>query len=63
MKDAKNNELSGKTSIDRKESFKMTELNTDRIVANMICDLVARYAAKPESLDRSPPPLHLPVPR
>ena len=49
MKDVKNNELSGKTSIDRKESLTMTESNVERIVANMICDLVARYAAKPES--------------
>lgn len=49
MKDAKNNELSGKTSIDRKESLTMTESNVERIVANMIYDLVARYVTEPKS--------------
>ena len=49
MKDVKNNELSGKTSIDRKESLTMTESNVERIVANMIYDLVARYVTEPKS--------------
>lgn len=55
MKDAKNNELSGKTSIDRKESLTMTESNVERIVANMICDLVARYVTEPKSPSESTP--------
>ena len=49
MNDAKHSELSEKTSIDRKESLTMTESNVERIVANMLGDLAARYAAKPES--------------
>ncbi|MGN0602810.1 MAG: DNA-binding protein [Oscillospiraceae bacterium] len=49
MKDVTHNELSDKTSVDRKESLTMTESNVERIVANMLCDLAARYAAKSES--------------
>lgn len=49
MKDVTHSELSYKTSIDRKESLTMTESNVERIVANMLGDLAARYAAKTES--------------
>ena len=49
MKDVTHSELSYKTSIDRKESLTMTESNVERIVANMICDLVARYVTEPKS--------------
>lgn len=50
MKDVIHNEISEKTNVDRrKESLTMTELNAEKIVANMLCDLVARYAAKAES--------------
>lgn len=49
MKDVIHNEISEKTSVDRKESLTMTESNVERIVANMLGDLAARYAAKPES--------------
>ena len=55
MKDVKHSELSEKTSIDRKESLTMTESNVERIVANMICDLVARYVTEPKSPSESTP--------
>ncbi|MGN0674996.1 MAG: DNA-binding protein [Oscillospiraceae bacterium] len=55
MKDVIHNEISEKTSIDRKESLTMTESNVEKIVANMLGDLAARYAAKPKSAAENTP--------